>query len=645
MTDHTGQDSTGSGIYKNVEKCLRNHLIIVNQFEVLERIGKGGCGTVLKVKSKTDCKFYALKLIPLSKSDEENKLMREVKVLASLNHENVIGYNTSWIIKTSKADDDLLEVPADSNYNGSSNMSSENSDNIVFKDLSSENSFRNSNEQPSNLNKDYSTEKNAYYDSELKFLCIQMEYCEQNLKEFIDKGKHFSDPEEQMRIMLEILNGLEYIHNQGVMHRDLKPSNIFLDKFGQVKIGDFGFARSSNREASLWQNVQEDENYNSIEDTSCPVFKRSNSLTNELGTYFYVSPEINKGLYDQRVDLYSLGIVIFELFYQFSTEMERLKILESIRQEQILLPDDVIQKFSYHSVVIDIVTSLLQHDPNNRAGIDEIRKKLTVPENEDMEESLEIGVEFERNSSPLDSEILQSIGCIRVKGKLRGLCFRVGAKYLLTTYTVIERIVMWKNCSVIFLNHKVPRKSATFQLSDVNPIKWATPENNLAILELNTAKPNLPPPYGIGCMEEHDDTLALVQVTELRPFKFEVRLLTDSEFTMMEGRLFYYGTILQPHNMGSPIIRISENGRNFVTGMVLANFYHKSQKTGTCIIDCQKIYETFSPMIPFDLRKEIFENSHFYKCHEHLMIKIEHMENEIKKMREITDRMIVHKKK
>ncbi|KAG9481098.1 hypothetical protein GDO78_010378 [Eleutherodactylus coqui] len=74
------------------------------------------------------------------------------------------------------------------------------------------------------------------------YLYIQMEYCEKStLRDTIDQGLYL-DSNRLWRLFREILDGLAYIHEQGMIHRDLKPVNIFLDSEDHVKIGDFGLA-------------------------------------------------------------------------------------------------------------------------------------------------------------------------------------------------------------------------------------------------------------------------------------------------------------------------------------------------------------------------------------------------------------------
>lgn len=86
-----------------------------------------------------------------------------------------------------------------------------------------------------------------------------------------------------------ICAGVHYLHQNGIVHRDLKPGNIFQDNEAQlVKIGDYGLSKF----------------------ISC---SRRSGHTESVGTVHYMAPEIGRGIYGREIDVYSLGIVLFEL--------------------------------------------------------------------------------------------------------------------------------------------------------------------------------------------------------------------------------------------------------------------------------------------------------------------------------------------
>lgn len=70
------------------------------------------------------------------------------------------------------------------------------------------------------------------------------------------------------------------------------------------------------------------------------------SLTGQVGTALYVAPELTgkavKAIYNQKVDIYSLGIILFEMLYHpLTTGMERVKVLLNIRSKEIILPEEI----------------------------------------------------------------------------------------------------------------------------------------------------------------------------------------------------------------------------------------------------------------------------------------------------------------
>lgn len=79
------------------------------------------------------------------------------------------------------------------------------------------------------------------------FLYIQMEYCDNTLRQLMDDGTLFLMKEEQIwRIFRQVVEAVQYLHSQGYIHRDCKPSNIFVLN-GIVKLGDFGLGNLQPR--------------------------------------------------------------------------------------------------------------------------------------------------------------------------------------------------------------------------------------------------------------------------------------------------------------------------------------------------------------------------------------------------------------
>ncbi|KYR00316.1 putative protein serine/threonine kinase [Tieghemostelium lacteum] len=91
--------------------------------------------------------------------------------------------------------------------------------------------------------------------------------------------------------------------------------------------------------------------------------------TSAVGTMTYSSPEQKKGLYNEKTDIYSLGIILFELYYPFSTRMEKARVLSDLRNR--ILPKSFLQK---HPKVADLVLSMMRPNPDERPSAADILK-------------------------------------------------------------------------------------------------------------------------------------------------------------------------------------------------------------------------------------------------------------------------------
>ncbi|KAA0711614.1 eIF-2-alpha kinase GCN2 [Triplophysa tibetana] len=208
------------------------------------------------------------------------------------------------------------------------------------------------------------------------YLYIQMEYCEKStLRDTIDEGLHL-DVSRLWRLFREILDGLAYIHEQGMIHRDLKPVNIFLDSQDHMKIGDFGLA--TDHPAYVAAGKLEAEETNSI---FIPKGDPSDNMTGMVGTALYVGPEVEgstKANYNQKVDLFSLGIILFEMSYRpMSTASERISVLGQLRKDSINFPEDFSQYES--GTQRKVISWLLNHDPALRPTAVELLKSDLLP--------------------------------------------------------------------------------------------------------------------------------------------------------------------------------------------------------------------------------------------------------------------------
>ncbi|XP_055638305.1 eukaryotic translation initiation factor 2-alpha kinase [Toxorhynchites rutilus septentrionalis] len=181
------------------------------------------------------------------------------------------------------------------------------------------------------------------------YLYIQMQLCrKQSLKEWLALNDLAARQDKIIPIFEQIVDAVEYVHLKGLIHRDLKPSNIFFSLDGRVKIGDFGLVTDSG-------DVQYDKENNLPEMTN-------NRHTRQVGTQLYMSPEQLKGLpYDYKVDIYSLGLILFELLVSFGTEMERIYTLKDVRKNKF--PDGFEEEYSNE---YELLKLMLADQPKKR---------------------------------------------------------------------------------------------------------------------------------------------------------------------------------------------------------------------------------------------------------------------------------------
>uniref|UniRef100_V9KJK6 Eukaryotic translation initiation factor 2-alpha kinase 1 n=1 Tax=Callorhinchus milii TaxID=7868 RepID=V9KJK6_CALMI len=436
----------------------------MSEFEEVSRLGKGGYGKVYKVRNKLDGQFYAVKKILMMKVTRYDcmKVLREVKVLAGLQHPNIVGYHTAWMehvqlppaLTGNQVALRALVGPSGQVYQIDSNVQKtwSGGSSIVFGDSGSVageveadgmdgnipnkviqknwvaaankplseslaprvsgNSFKmNSSvfcsesklvrkvtrdiclsarsrlEQSSclpvpsvevmeeeeatgdtreglaehsfSMNSSSSEDDLCWTESKINFhlmLYIQMQLCEESLQDWIMERNarqrermsltcpfHLVIPDFTMNIFRQLLEGVDNIHSKGIMHRDLKPRNIFLHGSNcHVRIGDFGLACKDDIE--------------SLDPWAPTISTADLEHTSGVGTSLYASPEQLKGShYDFKSDMYSLGIILLELFQPFGTEMERNKTLAGLREGHI--PDTFRHQWPVQTKYIKLLTS------------------------------------------------------------------------------------------------------------------------------------------------------------------------------------------------------------------------------------------------------------------------------------------------
>ncbi|KAJ9575834.1 hypothetical protein L9F63_007292 [Diploptera punctata] len=204
----------------------------LEDYEAINIIGTGSFGTCYKVRKKSNGYVYVWKAVGYGGMSEEKKqlLVSEVNLLSELRHPNIVQYY----------------------------------DHIIHKETAT--------------------------------LYIVMEWCQGgDLSSLINKCKKsgsYLDEGFVWKVLYQMCRALQACHWQlsktTVLHRDIKPANVFLDEAGNVKLGDFGLARTLHEDASYAQTI--------------------------VGTPYYMSPEVIKGgKYNKKSDIWSLGCLIYEL--------------------------------------------------------------------------------------------------------------------------------------------------------------------------------------------------------------------------------------------------------------------------------------------------------------------------------------------
>ncbi|XP_043495409.1 eukaryotic translation initiation factor 2-alpha kinase [Polistes fuscatus] len=412
----------------------------LTDFEPIDCLGKGGYGVVFEAKNKIDDCNYAIKRIALPNSQgSRERVMREVKALAKLDHCNIVRYFNAWFecppidwleehdkqwiskkkflssefsIETSQSEQKCnnsihmeVSIPEQSSVDSAceayalnhvddnddsfivfeNSEKKENEENVIDIDVSTtessdsqscktEDDLSDDNDSqyvlslknnPLRIKKEYtkrrktlpsinSKEKSINRKSTKMFLYIQMQlYQRFSLREWLKKQTSPRDNNIILNIFHQIVDAVEYVHLQGLIHRDLKPSNIFFAYDDKIKIGDFGLVTAMTegyKETCISSDRSENTDVKHNLHTSC------------VGTQLYMSPEqMNGQVYNYKVDIYSLGIIFFELLTSFSTEMERVMTLTNLRR--LSFPKDFEMHYPAEHKLLNI---MLDEKPEKR---------------------------------------------------------------------------------------------------------------------------------------------------------------------------------------------------------------------------------------------------------------------------------------
>ncbi|KAI0320013.1 hypothetical protein OF83DRAFT_1275377 [Amylostereum chailletii] len=445
-------------------------------WEQLELLGRGAFGSVVKARNKIDSRIYAVKKVQLKATKRDSKIFREVNALSRLSHRFIVRYYTTWVesnepssasgsdeddsgdetdtaerftsargirrkkssrMRRDGSSDDPFATNFDDAGSGSRNSfpsihfshenktedsdgdadvsSDEMMDDLLDMDVPGTPAMQVVPRQPAPL----SLSRTLYIQMVRSTLFLGIGNCEligtsgqefverQTLKERIAEGLA---EDEAWRLFHQILDALVHMSSLGILHRDIKLTNIFIDGKGDCKVGDFGLATSSLAAVDP-------------SDVAPQAMMVEWDMTLEVGTKLYIAPEVQsfkKGLrYHTKADMYSLGVVFFEMNHFFSTGSERIVVLEDLRKPGIFFPQDWDASRTRQRTII---TSLLQHNPEDRPTALELSQSNMLPprmEDEYFRGALKMMV---KPDSPHHQAVLSALFGQHSKG-VRGLLY------------------------------------------------------------------------------------------------------------------------------------------------------------------------------------------------------------------------------
>ncbi|KAK3325417.1 anticodon binding domain of tRNAs-domain-containing protein [Apodospora peruviana] len=375
------------------------------------RLGKGGFGEVVRARKMIDGRLYAIKKITQRSQETLSEILKEVRLLSQMNHPSVVRYYNTWLEEISSYAESETDISTDgqgtedsrgtllqdiniefaeSKSRGLDFMSSSGHPGIEFDSEYGESDDDDDDDDDQDEDGESSSSGEGTESGDDKshrghlpvpahrrrgstrpfrtIMYISMEYCEKRtLRDLISRNLS-KETEEVWRLFRQILEGLVHIHSLNIVHRDLKPENVFIavgpDGVENVKIGDFGLAISGQ---------------SMLDKSTATADRDASEMTRSIGTAVYVAPEVRtggSGSYTAKVDMYSLGVIFFEMSYPPMLGMQRAQVLEQVRLLPPVLPKDFKPADKNHT---EILSSLLTHNPKDRPSSSDLLKSGKLP--------------------------------------------------------------------------------------------------------------------------------------------------------------------------------------------------------------------------------------------------------------------------
>ena len=265
----SSQEADGRKSERDSSRFFKARLESIADFEIQEEIGRGGMGIVYRAHQKSLNRMVALKTIhPLIANSPKqlHRFQREAEAAARLQHTNIIQiYGVG--------EEDGVHFFAMQLVNGCS-LAEMVQYSRGLTGLETERTDR--------------TEANSPPDAALDDLELQQKLETHSVVQSIREKPVPEYRKWVCQVIRNAAEALEYAHSRGILHRDIKPANLLLDQNGTVLISDFGLAKLTG-----------------LDDVT--------EAGDLVGTLRYMSPERLMGEMDQRSDIYSLGLTLFEL--------------------------------------------------------------------------------------------------------------------------------------------------------------------------------------------------------------------------------------------------------------------------------------------------------------------------------------------